>query len=95
VKIRSKADSLKFESFGQTVCGTMVTELEGAAIVYSRNPYGNHNLVLVDWYRLEAIRHGNTACLAECLRESKQAYRKARKFLAARGRCLDIHLEVV
>ena len=75
-----------FESFGETRSGTIVTHWGDDTIIYSRNPYGSHNLVIVDWETGEATVHGNIA-VAEAAANwlPKKTYRKVRKFLAAKG----------
>ena len=76
----------KFLSFGRIECGRVITHVTGLAVVQSRNPYGTHNLVLVDEERGEAIRHGSLAVVeAVANRMPKRAYRRVRKHLAARG----------
>lgn len=78
--------TIKFVSFGRIASGRIVTHAAGLVVVQSRNPYGSHNLVLVDEESGEAIRHGNFA-VAECVVNwlGTRAYRKVRKYLAARG----------
>ena len=76
----------KFTSFGRTESGRVITHAAGLAVVQSRNPYGTHNLVLVDEERGEAIRHGSLAvveAVANWL--PRRQYRRVRKHLAARG----------
>lgn len=76
----------KFISFGRTESGRVVTAAAGLAVVQSRNPYGTHNLVLVDEERGEAIRHGTMATLAAVASwMPNRTYRRVRKHLAARG----------
>ena len=75
-----------FESFGKTQSGTIVTHWGDDTIIYGRNPYGSHNLVIVDWETGEATVHGNIA-VAEAAANwmPEKTYRKVRKFLAAKG----------
>lgn len=80
----------KFISFSRTESGRVVTAAAGLAVVQSRNPYGTHNLVLVDEESGEAIRHGSLAvveAVANWL--PRRQYRRVRKHLAARGIGLD------
>jgi len=85
------AQWVDFESFGRTEHGRVITEGAGLLVVQARNPYGGHNLVLVeDEPYGRAIRHGTRAvveAVANCM--SERAYRKVRKHLAARGVGLD------
>ena len=70
----------QFESFGRTCSGRLVTSAPGMAVVSSRNPYGSHNLVLVDEESGEAIRHGTDAVVAAAFEwMPEKAY----------GRCAD------
>lgn len=77
---------IKFMSFGHIASGRIVTSAVGLAVVQARNPYGSHNLVLVDEERGEAIRHGSLA-VAEAAANwlPQKQYRKVRAHLAARG----------
>lgn len=85
----------KFVSFGRTESGRVITAAAGLAVVQSRNPYGTHNLVLVDEERGEAIRHGNMAALAAAASwMPRRQYRRVRKHLAARGIGLNWVVEV-
>jgi transketolase len=79
-----------FISFGRRESGRVITAAAGLAVVQARNPYGSHNLVLVDEESNEAIRHGSLATL-ECVANwmSRRAYRRVRKHLASRGIGLD------
>ena len=80
------AATISFFSFGRTESGRVITAAAGLAVVQSRNPYGSHNLVLVDEERGEAIRHGSLAvveAVANWL--PRRQYRRVRKHLAARG----------
>ena len=58
-----KVQTVKFTSFGQRESGRLVTHCNGLEVVQSRNPYGTHNLVLVNADTGEAIRHGTVAVL--------------------------------
>ena len=53
--------TISFFSFGRVEHGRVIPASRGLAVVQSRNPYGRHNLVLVDEGRGEAIRHGTSA----------------------------------
>lgn len=78
--------TVSYSSFGRTESGRVITAAAGMVVVQSRNPYGGHNLVLVDEGRGEAIRHGNIAvveAVANWL--PRRQYRRVRKHLAARG----------
>lgn len=86
-------NTLRFYSFNDSAYGRIVTKDNDWTVVFSRNPYGKHNLVLVEDGR--AIRHGNVAVLAALLRwADRRAYRRARKFLARRGVLVDAAFEV-
>lgn len=76
----------KFVSFGRTESGRVITAAAGWVVVQSRNPYGTHNLVLVNEGSGEAIRHGSLAvveAVANWL--PRRQYRRVRKHLAVRG----------
>lgn len=76
----------KFFSFGRNESGRVVTAANGLAVVQCRNPYGKHNLVLVDEELGEAVRHGTLAVVEAVANWLPQKqYRKVRKYLAARG----------
>ena len=79
-------NTIYFESFGETQSGRVVTHWGDEVIVFARNPYGTHNLVVVDQRTQEAIVHGNIA-VAEAAANwmPERSYRKVRKFLAAKG----------
>ena len=80
------ATTTKFMSFGRTESGRVITSAAGLAVVQSRNPYGTHNLVLVDDERGEAIRHGSVAVVEAVANwMPRRQYRRVRKHLAARG----------
>lgn len=84
-----------YSSFGRTESGRVVTAAAGLAVIQARNPYGGHNLVLVDEERGEAIRHGTMATLvAVASWMPSRAYRRVRKYLAARGIGLNWVVEV-
>lgn len=76
--------TIKFETFGRTETGRVVTEdaRNGLRAVFARNPYGRHNLVLVD-HQARALRHGNRVVLG-CLDRNK-TFRRAVEFLRQRG----------
>ena len=78
--------TMYFESFGKTNYGQIVTHWGDDIIVFARNPYGGHNLVIVDWETEEATVHGNIA-VAEAAANwlPEKTYRKVRKFLATKG----------
>jgi phage baseplate assembly protein W len=82
--------TLRFENFGRTESGRVVTDAGGMAVVQARNPYGSHNLVLVDEFTSEAIRHG-TMAVVEAVASwlPQKQYRRVRKYLAARGIGVD------
>ena len=85
----------KFVSFGRTESGRVITHAAGLAVVQSRNPYGSHNLVLVDEESGEAIRHGTMATVATVASWlPRRQYRRVRKHLAARGIGLNWVVEV-
>ena len=79
-------NTMYFESFGETQSGRVVTHWGDDIIVFTRNPYGSHNLVIVDWRTGEATVHGNIAVAEAAVNWlPKKTYRKVRKFLVARG----------
>ena len=80
-----------FENFGANTSAREVGRDQKSSLLltYSRNPYGGHNLILVlmDDNGWRAIRHGDlSVCLFLLQWGRKALYRKARKFLALRGR---------
>ena len=78
--------TLRFFSFGRPCSGRLVTSAAGLAVVNARNPYGTHNLVLVDEESRESIRPGNAAVVgAAAAWMPRRAYRRVRRFLAERG----------
>ena len=82
--------TIHFYSFGRLCSGRLVTSAAGMAVVNSRNPYGSHNLVLVDQETGEAIRHGTDAVVAAAYGwMPRKAYRKVRRFLTDRGVARD------
>jgi hypothetical protein len=76
--------TIKIESFGKTVSGRLITSStpHGLYFVQARNPYGSHNLVVVD-EEFRAIRHGNNAALNWAPNE--RCYRKLLTHLANRA----------
>lgn len=86
-------ETIKFYSFGDPAYGRIVTENNEWVVAYSRNPFGRHNLVLIE--DGVAVRHGNMAVLATLLRwADRRTYRRARKFLAGRGVLVDAAFEM-
>lgn len=78
--------TIVFMSFGQVCTGRIVSGNGNDVLVYSRNPYGSHNLVVVDRNTGEAFRHGNNASLTYAWNWiSRKAYVKAMLFLMAHG----------
>ena len=78
--------TVHFRSFDRMCSGRVVTSAFGLAVVNARNPYGSHNLVLVDQELGQAIRHGTdtvVACAFAWMPE--KTYRKVRRFLADRN----------
>ena len=74
-----------YDSFGESCVGRIVTECATAFVVNSRNPYGTHNLVLVDRDTWVAYRHGNLAVLSELINiYPRRMFVRAWKFLAER-----------
>ena len=61
---------INYEMFGSWRSGRVITEIGNLVVVKSRNPYGSHNLVLVDRDTNEAFRCGNIATLAWVASES-------------------------
>ena len=75
-----------FTSFGRINTGRIVTGNGNDVLVYSRNPYGSHNLVVVNRNTGEAFRHGNNASLTYAWNWiSRKSYVKAMLFLIAHG----------
>lgn len=74
---------IQFNSFGRHCSGRVITHGNGYVVANSRNPYGTHNVVLVDETTGEAIRHGSQAvinCVAAWMGE--RPFRKVMKHLA-------------
>lgn len=73
---------INYEMFGSWRSGRVITEIGNLVVVKSRNPYGSHNLVLVDRDTNEAFRCGNATVLAWVAseqatdRKSKKAIRR-------------------
>lgn len=70
---KTTVTTVKFENFGTTCSGRVVTGWGEYAVAYSRNPYGGHNLILLvedeansmEGFRaFKAFRHGTPAVLA-------------------------------
>ncbi len=81
-----KVQTTKFISFGRQESGRIITHFNGLEIVQSRNPYGTHNLVLVNADTGEAIRHGSVAVLEAVANWlPTKTYRRVRKYLAKKG----------
>jgi hypothetical protein len=74
--------TVAFTNFGRPAVGRVVTEEGSYAFVNSRNPYGGHNLMVVDLVEEEAVAHGVEAVLREAFYSSKKTYRKVRRFLS-------------
>lgn len=55
---------INYEMFGSWRSGRVITEIGNLVVVKSRNPYGSHNLVLVDRDTNEAFRCGNVATIS-------------------------------
>ena len=78
--------TVKFTSFGAQKSGRLITHCNGLEVVQSRNPYGTHNLVLVNADTGEAIRHGSVAVLEAVVNWlPTKTYRRVRKYLAKKG----------
>ena len=81
-----KVQTVKFISFGRQESGRLITHFNGLEVVQSRNPYGSHNLVLVNSDTGEAIRHGTVAVLEAVVNWlPTKTYRRVRKYLAKKG----------
>ena len=83
-----------FENFGANTSAREVGRDQKSSLLlaYHRNPYGGHNLtlVLMDEGGWRAIRHGDLGVCLFLLQGGRKAlYRKARKFLAKRGKGLN------
>lgn len=52
-----------FKNFDGRASGRVLTHCGGWVFVACRNPYGSHNLIVVDEASGTAYRHGNTAAL--------------------------------
>ena len=82
--------SHNFTSFGRPCSGRLVTSGAGFLVVNGRNPYGSHNLVIVNKETNTAIRHGaESVVAASYLWLPIKSYRKVRRFLADRGIARD------
>ena len=55
---------INYEMFGSWRSGRVITEIGNLVVVKSRNPYGSHNLTLVDRNTNEGFRCGNATVLA-------------------------------
>ncbi len=83
--------SIKFQSFDGLATGRVIThdDKSGTMIVQSRNPYGGHNLIVVEdggFYQYVAVRHGNNAVLCAAKAWiSESTYRRCIKHLTKRG----------
>ncbi len=81
---------MKFVSFGHIQTGRVITSFSEMAVVQSRNPYGGHNLVLVNLASGEAVRHGNLAVTEAAANWfPRKKYQKIRSYLSERGIGLD------
>jgi hypothetical protein len=85
---------ISFWSFGRRATGKVITHVGNYCVVQSRNPYGTHNLVVVESDHngcgAEAIRHGSAPSLLFVQQWlGRRAYRRVRKHLASRGVGLD------
>lgn len=81
---------MTFRSFGRDEHGRVVTAGGGYVLLYARNPYGTHNLVLADDTPLgDAFQHGTQQCLARLdampFRAGAKMRRRALRFLGKRG----------
>lgn len=74
-----------FLSFGKRESGRFVTENKYWAVINARNPYGTHNLVLVDKETDEAFRHGLGPVLIMLKNWDEKTYRKTVRALYKRG----------
>ena len=82
--------TVKFTSFGHKESGRLITHCNGLEVVQSRNPYGTHNLVLVNAATGEAIRHGTVPVLEAVANWlPTKTYRRVRKYLAKKGKGTD------
>lgn len=80
-------NTITFKNFDEEQIGQVITHVGAYVIVFAKNPYGTHNMLLVDDERGEAIRHGNIAVLYFAYNWlDKHAYRKAA--FIARSSCL-------
>jgi len=77
---------IKFYSFARLCSGRVLTHGDQYVIAVARNPYGSHNLVLVDYATAEAFRHGTDAVVTWVgAWGSDRVWRKLQKYLAMRG----------
>lgn len=78
--------SIRFVNFDRLDSGRLISCDGENAVVYHRNPYGGHSLVLLEWssdYRKwVAYRHGDEATLVMLSWISRHVFRRAVKFLA-------------
>lgn len=89
--MNKKAKPFQFRNFGRVATGSLIYDGldlwdRKIFVVWSRNPYGSHNLVLIDC-NYESFRHGNRACLdALKYRVGLDVFNFAIEFLKSRGR---------
>lgn len=81
---------MTFRSFDRYEHGRVVTADGGYVLLFARNPYGRHNLVLADDRPLgDAFQHGTLQCLARLdampFDAGAKLRRRALRFLAKRG----------
>lgn len=84
---------IQFKNFSKVAKGTIITNHKNNYVVYTLNPYGGYNIVLVEKINedyIEAYKHGTKAVLGEL--EGTKAYKKVIKFLSKRkSECLYKH----
>jgi tRNA(His) 5'-end guanylyltransferase len=84
---------IQFKNFSKISNGTIITNHNNKFVVYTLNPYGGYNIVLVEKLNenfSEAYKHGTKAVLGEL--QGTKAYKKVIKYLSKKkAECLYKH----
>lgn len=83
-----KISKVEFYNFNRRREERLITHDSECYAIFSRNPYGSHNLILAsvdDQGYLEAFAHGNEDCLSILKNWKPKLYKKAARFLATKG----------
>lgn len=84
---------ITFKNFDKMAKGTVITNNKNKIVVYTLNPYGGYNIVLVEKLNdnfAEAYKHGTKAVLGEL--QGTKAYKKVIKYLSKKkAECLYKH----